>query len=555
MDRLKTTAVASITLLAVCAMAVAASASPVREQAIQRWRGAIRLLPLPGGGCFNASYPQLRWHSVTCRRAPDHHFLPADAERSLAQEVGNGNDYSAGIPGLIATAIGSIPSVSAAASETGIDPNTGHSEANTFSLQLNSEFFPATVACKGHGEPSRCSGWQQFIYADSPQENEIFMEYWILKYNRSCPRGWDPVTLEMSAEIYCARDSAASTLPGGRLTVSGLSGTTFEARADVDGDDEVVMSTASGEATATGAADLLDLGEEWKAAEFGIFGDAEGSQATFSSATTITVHTALKSESDAAPECIPEGFTGETNNLDLDGTPALTAQPLPTIASQQTNASATAASCATAGSSSSGSNAPSAVTEPPQEVGQTGATLEGTVDPNGSKVDACTFEYGTSTAYGKSASCATPPGEGTEEVAVSAAVERLAANTTYDYRISATNAHGTTRGEAGSFKTLKRATPTVQTTLAQDVGQSAATLEATVDPNGASVTTCKFEYGTKTSYGKSVACSALPGDGVTAATVSAMITGLVANTTYDYRIRAGSAAGTARGTNSTFKTS
>jgi hypothetical protein len=237
--------------------------------------------------------------------------------------------------------------VSGGASETGINPNTHAAEANTFTLQLNSNFF-SSPACKGHGSPSKCKGWEQFVYADSANENAVYMQYWLLDYNKTCPSGW--TNGEPGAtEISCYKNSKAGTLSGGRLTAAGLMGTTFEGSADVNGNDAVVMTTASGNATAIGAGNVLSLGKGWKAAEFAVVGDCCRTTATFSANTTITVQTVVKSKSDSAPKCIPEGFTGETNNLNLEGTPALSSQPFPTIASQQTNGSATTASCATIG--------------------------------------------------------------------------------------------------------------------------------------------------------------------------------------------------------------
>ena len=43
--------------------------------------------------------------------------------------------------------------------------------------------------------------------------------------------------------------------------------------------------------------------------------------------------------------------------------------------------------------------------------------------------------------------------------------------------------------------------PTVETEAASSITQTAATLNATVNPNGGEVSECKFEYGTTTSYG------------------------------------------------------
>ena len=84
------------------------------------------------------------------------------------------------------------------------------------------------------------------------------------------------------------------------------------------------------------------------------------------------------------------------------------------------------------------------------------------MNPNGGEVSECKFEYGTTEAYGSTASCASLPGSGNSAVAVSAAVTGLTANTTYHFRISATNAGGTSKGSDQTFKTLPNA-PTVVT--------------------------------------------------------------------------------------------
>ena len=44
-----------------------------------------------------------------------------------------------------------------------------------------------------------------------------------------------------------------------------------------------------------------------------------------------------------------EGFTGETNNLNLAKTAALGSEPSPTMGSEQTNGTSSTASCAVAG--------------------------------------------------------------------------------------------------------------------------------------------------------------------------------------------------------------
>jgi hypothetical protein len=89
---------------------------------------------------------------------------------------------------------------------------------------------------------------------------------------------------------------------------------------------------------------------------------------------------------------------------------------------------------------------PVVVTEPASETTSTSAKLNALVNPNGSNITDCHFEYGTTTTYGTSVPCSTLPGSGESPVEVSAQVSGLTTNTTYHFRISATNSRGTRRG-------------------------------------------------------------------------------------------------------------
>ena len=193
-------------------------------------------------------------------------------------------------------------------------------------------------------------------------------------------------------------------------------------------------------------------------------------------------------------------------------------------------------------------------TKSASDVEQTSATLNATVNPKMDNVTKCTFEYGTSTKYGSSASCAKLPGAGDVAVAVSAAIKGLKANATYDFRISATNTASTSKGANEVLKTAPALAPSVETRKASEVKQVTATLNAEVNPNLATVSKCSFEYGTSTKYGSSASCAKLPGAGDVGVAVSAAIKGLKANTTYDFRISATNIAGTTKGANATLDT-
>jgi len=81
----------------------------------------------------------------------------------------------------------------------------------------------------------------------------------------------------------------------------------------------------------------------------------------------------------------------------------------------------------------------------------TGATLDGTVNPNG-VATTVSFEWGTTTSYGQT-TAGQSAGSGTAAQAVSAALTGLAPCTTYHYRATATSAGGTATGDDASFRT------------------------------------------------------------------------------------------------------
>ncbi len=102
---------------------------------------------------------------------------------------------------------------------------------------------------------------------------------------------------------------------------------------------------------------------------------------------------------------------------------------------------------------------PTVATGAADEVRSKQATLHATVNPEESQTT-YRFEYGTTTAYGK-----TFPGGGgvigqeEENVQVEETVEDLQPDTTYHFRISATNLESTTHGEDHTFTTKAAAPP------------------------------------------------------------------------------------------------
>lgn len=185
-------------------------------------------------------------------------------------------------------------------------------------------------------------------------------------------------------------------------------------------------------------------------------------------------------------------------------------------------------------------------------VKATSATIEGTVDPEGSATSYY-FEYGPTTAYGtKIPASPKSVGAGFTTVAVSQALTGLAQGTIYHYRLVAVNAAGTETGFDQTFMTLKA--PKATTLFATGIGQQSATLYGSVNPEG-QATSYYFEYGPTTAYGTKIPVSPKEvGAGTSEVTVSEPVTGLTPATTYHFRIVATSVAATTNGVDRTFTT-
>jgi len=95
--------------------------------------------------------------------------------------------------------------------------------------------------------------------------------------------------------------------------------------------------------------------------------------------------------------------------------------------------------------------------------------------------------------------------------------------------------------------------PAVATTAASGISVTSATLNGTVNPNGAT-TTARFEYGLTTAYGSVANVTLSPANGTTVQTVSSSISGLQAGQTYHYRLTATNSVGTSTGADMTLAT-
>ncbi|MCX6251866.1 MAG: T9SS type A sorting domain-containing protein [Bacteroidetes bacterium] len=182
----------------------------------------------------------------------------------------------------------------------------------------------------------------------------------------------------------------------------------------------------------------------------------------------------------------------------------------------------------------------------------TSALINGLVNANNFGTVTTSFDWGPTWSYGTNVAGSPPTVTGNTNVPVQASLTSLTPGTLYHYRVNGTNACGTTNGTDMTF-TTPFAGPTVVTLPASGVGSTSATLNGTINPNGNS-TTATFKYGLTVAYGSTIPGIPSPITGNSDVPVSAVLTGLLTNTTYHYQLCGTNALGTNCGTDQTFYT-
>src|SRR6185312_3212233 len=184
-------------------------------------------------------------------------------------------------------------------------------------------------------------------------------------------------------------------------------------------------------------------------------------------------------------------------------------------------------------------------------TGNPTATLEGTVDPDGTPLEECVFEYGTDTTYDQSVSCKETIGEiGTTSKTVHADISDLSPESLYHYRLSARNANGTVNGADKTFKSPSK--PAIVGLGSVKVSSDGATLIARINSENSS-TTYRFELGLDTTYATASAEGSV-GTDATVHTVSNQFGELEAGRTYHYRVIATNGIGVVSSSDHTFNT-
>lgn len=183
---------------------------------------------------------------------------------------------------------------------------------------------------------------------------------------------------------------------------------------------------------------------------------------------------------------------------------------------------------------------PDVVTAPASGVTPTTTVLNGTVDPDEGGEATCRFVWGTSAEFGKEAPCEPENvANGNSAAPVHAALGELLPDTTYYYRLQATNKTSgrTNLGEPSQDREFTTSGAGIREESVSAVTATSATLDATINAHK-TPTSYYFEYGTTTSYGTDT--PAAPGASIGSAEgnldVARHVQDLQAGTVYHYRV-------------------
>lgn len=186
------------------------------------------------------------------------------------------------------------------------------------------------------------------------------------------------------------------------------------------------------------------------------------------------------------------------------------------------------------------SPSPTVVTLSATSVASTGATLNGTVNPNGSATNYA-FEYGTTSGIYSSTTAPTAAGSGTSPVSASASISGLTPSTTYYYRVVAANGTGASNGNEMQFTTAAPSAPNTITDASSGADCDSVDLNGRVNTYGLAGT-YQFEWGyVSGSYPNVTAIQNITSNSLTAVTATISPT---PSTTVYYRLKATSSSGT-----------
>jgi hypothetical protein len=311
----------------------------------EEWRNAITKKPQPKKGCFTAQFPSLEWQEIPCVNGPDYPMLPRSG--IVPETVGNGDDIAAQAPsGIISSANGSFDTLTNVTSESGPIANVGASHPDTYTLQINTEFFKTSVC--NTSPNTGCRGWEQFVFENNPNNHRAFIQYWLINFDTTCPANFQSFPIGGGHNHCVQLSNLSGAVPTTAVPVTNLGQVTLTGAASA-GADSITM-TISGTAFSRAGDNSVNASSGWTIAEFNILGDGGdsngvGGTATFNNNASLVTRLQIIYGGRDPPNCVAQGFTAEQNNLSFGPSAPVGSQPGPAVIFTESTAGGTPSNC------------------------------------------------------------------------------------------------------------------------------------------------------------------------------------------------------------------
>lgn len=296
------------------------------------WRNAISRKAPPKKGCFTAKFPSVEWQEVPCVDAPNYPMAPKSG--IVPFTVGNGDDVAAQAPsGVISSATGTFDAVTNVTNESGPIGNAGAAHPDTYTLQINTDFFITTICTTLSPNPG-CRGWEQFVFENNPSNHRAFIQYWLINFDAACPANFQSFPISPGHNHCVQLTNTSGAVATTAVPVTNLSQVTLTGTATA-GADSITM-TIGGVAFARNGDNSVNASSGWTISEFNIFGDGGdsngvGGTASFNNNAALTTRMRINYGGTAPPNCVAQGFTAEKNNLSFGLSAPVGSQPGPAV--------------------------------------------------------------------------------------------------------------------------------------------------------------------------------------------------------------------------------
>jgi hypothetical protein len=215
---------------------------------------------------------------------------------------------------------------------------------------------------------------------------------------------------------------------------------------------------------------------------------------------TVTAIDGVSSPTPTSVSCTPEAFclVGDSQGYALESDNPAASQPTWSSAQPDAGGDLSGVSCTDAGLCAAVDQAghaltatlpaPIVATAAAGAIAQTTATLNATVNPDDTVLTSCYFNYGTTTAYGSTAPCASLPSPTGGAQTVTAQISGLTASTAYYFQVVAGSAAGSATGAGASLTTLAPLRPGPSLSGTAALGDTLTCQIAVAVPAGLTVT-------------------------------------------------------------------